>query len=229
RVAGGVGRVLVRPRRGVLGGEVLGRPGVRRLGIRATGSRAGAAEGEVLAEPAHFLGQLTQPLAQSGRPVAAGEVALHLFLDLAHDPLHLLLRPVLRLLGLAAGALGLLPGAPALVLGAPGLLLPLLLGAAHLLLGGAPGVLVAEDPEVAREALLVGGAWAARLAGLAGGGPHLAAQIARRAAHVGADLGGQFGDRLADLQLQIGQLAAAVGQFGPAGVGDRVHLAAALG
>lgn len=64
---------------------------------------------------------------------------------------------------------------------------------------------------------------------LVGRGAHLAAQLARRAPDVVADLGGQLGDRLPDLQLQIGELAGAARQFGAPGVGDRVDLAAALG
>ncbi len=135
-----------RSRRGSPRGRGVRRPGGRRF------ARGRAAEGEVLAEVAHLLDQIAQALAQTGRPVATGDVVLHLLLHLPDDALHLLLRLVLRLLGLTPGTLGLLTGAPALVLGAPGLLLPLLLGAAHLLLRGAPGILVAEHREVAEVA-----------------------------------------------------------------------------
>lgn len=67
------------------------------------------------------------------------------------------------------------------------------------------------------------------LPGLVRRGPHLAAQLPGGAADVVPDLGGQFGDGLPDLQLQIGQLARAARQFGAARVGDRVDLATALG
>src|SRR3954451_1745162 len=243
RVAGGV---LVGPGRFVLGGEVLrgGRVlggGWRPLGL--LGPRAAPAEAEVLPELlavvlpelAELLGQFGQPLAHPSRPVAAGEVILHLLLYALGDALHLLLRllpgPVLGLLGLAAGSLGLLAGAAALVLGAPGLLLPLLLDAAHLLLGGAPRLLVGVLREVPEGTVVFAGAFlgATAPAGLGRGSPHLAPQITRRAAHIGPDLGGELGDRVADLQLQVGQFTAAVGQLGAARVRDGVHLAPALG
>ncbi len=201
---------------------------VRGGGGRGRRLPGGAGIAPVLAEIAQFPGQFGQALADARRPVTLGEVVLDAVLDLARDALHLLLRlgprPRLRLLGLVAGPLGLLTGPAALVLGAAGLLLPLLLDPAHLLLGGPPGLLVGE-------VAVVPGRSRARLrapAGLGRGRAHLAAQVTGRAAHVGPYLGGQLRDRLADLQLQVRQLAAAVGQFGATRVRDGVHLAAAL-
>ncbi|CAM5729921.1 hypothetical protein SMICM304S_01055 [Streptomyces microflavus] len=76
---------------------------------------------------------------------------------------------------------------------------------------------------------VLGATGAGALPGLGGGGPHVVAEPARRAAHVIAYLGGQLGEGVADLQLQIGQFTAAARQLGAPGVGDRVDLAAALG
>src|SRR5262249_10543584 len=47
--------------------------------------------------------------------------------------------------------------------------------------------------------------------------------------HVLTDLGGELRDGLPDLPLQLGQLLLAVDELGAPGVGERVHLAAALG
>ena len=84
-------------------------------------------------------------------------------------------------------------------------------------------------PGRARQAAEPAGRGSRGLTGLGGRRAHLDAQLARRDPYVVTDLRRQFGDRIADLQLQIGQFAAAPGQLGAAGVGDRVDLAAALG
>src|SRR5690606_37117062 len=156
--AGCVRGPFVGPRRGVGGGEVLRGVGVRRPLRRRSVALPPESEvpaqilAEVLAELAHLLGQLGQALAQPRRPVAPGEVALHLLGDAARVA-RLLFRRVppgaaVRLLRGAPAPRGLLRGAAARALGPGGLSPPLLLGAAHLLLGGAPSLLVAQAREV---------------------------------------------------------------------------------